>query len=177
LPVASGGASEQTFFDLQPNASGILETAGTAAFVSSGWATVEGSVSGSSGVGASAIFRSHVTGRQDSEAVSAMAAASLRGVIFPFDNRNGFGTGVAIVNIGSAGLVPITVRDSLGSVLLSENIAFGSATHISFSLTDRYPALAGRAGTVEIGSSTAAVLGLRFNPSGSFTSVPPSSKP
>src|SRR5262245_3184204 len=106
-----------------------------------------------------------------------MNAVSPKGVIFPFDNRNGFATGVAIVNVGSAGVVPITVRDSVGTVLLTDNVAFGSATHISFSLTDRYPGLAGRVGTVEIGSPTAAVLGLRFNPSGSFTSVPPSSKP
>jgi hypothetical protein len=138
---------------------------------------VDGSVSGSTGVGASAIFRSHVVGRQDSEAVSAMAAASPKGFILPFDNRNGFGTGVAIVNVGSAGVIPITVRDSVGSVLFTENLPLNSDAHVSFSLTDRYPLLSGRAGTVEIGSSTAAVLGLRFNPSGSFTSVPANVKP
>jgi len=177
LPIAGGGFSQQTSFDLQPNASGFLETAGIAAVVSTGWATVEGSVSGSSGVGASAIFRSHVNGRQDSEAVSAMATATPRGVILPFDNRNGFATGIAIANVGGSGIVPITVRDGVGSVILTENLALGSGAHLSFSLVDRYPAVAGRAGTVEIGSSVAAVLGLRFNPGGSFTSVPPIPKP
>ena len=177
LPIASGGFSQQEHFDLQPNASGFLETTGTAAAVSTGWATVEGSVSGSSGVGASAIFRSHVNGRQDSEAVSAMGVASPRGVIIPFDNRNGFATGVAIANFGGSGVVPITVRDGVGTVILIENLPLGSSAHLSFSLADRYPTVVGRAGTVEIGSSAAAVLGLRFNPSGSFTSVPPIPKP
>ena len=177
LPIVGGGISQQVFFDLQPNASGFLETTGAASLVSTGWATVEGSVSGSSGVGASAIFRSHVSGRQDSEAVSAMAVGSPRGVILPFDNRNGFATGVALANAGASGVVPITIRDGVGSVILTENIPLGSRAHLSFSLADRYPAVAGRAGTVEIGSSVAAVLGLRFNPSGSFTSVPPIPKP
>jgi hypothetical protein len=177
LPIVGGGVSQQTYFDLQPNASGFLETSGTAASVSTGWATVEGSVSGSSGVGASAIFRSHVSGRQDSEAVSAMGIASPRGLILPFDNRNGFATGVAIANAGGSGVVPITIRDGVGSVILTDNLALVSSAHLSFSLTDRYPALIGRVGTMEIGSGGAAALGLRFNPSGSFTSVPPIPKP
>jgi hypothetical protein len=40
-------------------------------------------------VGASAIFRSHTAGRQDSEAVSAMGVGAPKGVLLPFDNRNG----------------------------------------------------------------------------------------
>jgi hypothetical protein len=62
-------------------------------------------------------------------------------------------------------------------VILTDNLTLVSSAHLSFSLTDRYPALIGRVGTMEIGSSGAAVLGLRFNPSGSFTSVPPIPKP
>jgi len=62
-------------------------------------------------------------------------------------------------------------------VLVTENITMGADAHLSFSLAQRYPMVLGKAGTVEIGSSAAAALGLRFNPSGSFTSVPPIPKP
>jgi len=177
LPIAGGPALEQKFFDLQPNASGFLETSGSAAVVSTGWATVDGSVSGSGGVGASAVFRNHAIGRADSEAVSAMSVATSKGVILPFDNRNGFATGVAIGNAGSSGVIPITIRDEAGNIVLTENLTLGAAGHISFNLSDRYPLLTGRAGTLDFGSSTAAVLGLRFNPSNTFTSVPPIPKP
>src|SRR6185436_6649178 len=114
--------------------------------------------------GASAIFRSHIIGRQDLEAVSAMSGAFAKGVILPFDNRNGFATGIAIANTGVAGVAPITIRDEVGSVLITENLTLGADAHVSFSLAERYPMVVGRAGTVEIGSNAAAALGLRFNP-------------
>jgi len=178
LPVLGSSAAQQKSFDLQPNASGFLETAGSATGVLTGWATVEGSVSGSTGVGASAIFRSHTAGRQDSEAVSAMGVGAPKGVLLPFDNRNGFATGIAIANAGASGVLPITIRDDAGAVLLNENLPLGASAHLAFNLTDRYPQVNGRAGTIEIGSSAAAVLGLRFSPGGaSFTSVPPIPKP
>jgi hypothetical protein len=177
LPIAGSGPAQQKSFELGANASAFLETSGTTATVSTGWASVEGSVSGSGGVGATAVFRSHVVGRLDFEAVSAMSAASAKGVLLSFDNRNGFATGIAIVNTGTTGVVPITVRDDKGSVVVTENLALGADAHVSFSLSDRYPMVGGRAGTVEIGSSSAAALGLRFNPGGSFTSTPSIPKP
>ena len=177
LPIAGGISVEQKFFDLQPNASGFLETSDSAAKVLTGWATVDGSVSGSSGVGASAIFRSHAAGRQDSEAVSAMSVATTKGVILPFDNRNGFTTGVAIANAGTSGIIPITIRDDVGAVILTHNLPLSPGGHTSFNLIDKYPQVAERAGTLDFGSGTSAVLGLRFNPGFSFTSVPPISKP
>ena len=155
LPIAGGVSVEQKFFDLQPNASGFLETSDLAAGVSTGWATVQGSVGGASGVGASAIFRSHGAGHQDSEAVSAMSVATTNGVIIPFDNRNGFITGIAIANAGTSSNIPVTIRDDVGVFILTENIPVNPGGHIAFPLTDRYPQLRGRAGTVEIGSGTA----------------------
>jgi hypothetical protein len=43
--------------------------------------------------------------------------------------------------------------------------------HTSFSLADKFPSLAGGVGTLEISSEGVTALGLRFNPSGSFTSI------
>jgi hypothetical protein len=178
LPIAGGSPVSQTFFDLQPNASAFLDTSGSAAAVATGWATVDGSVSGSSGVGASAIFRSHSAGRPDSAAVSAMSVATTKGVVIPFDNRNLFATGIAIANAGASGVIPITIRDQTGAVLLVDNnLTLNANGHTSFSMASRYPQIAAPIGTVEIGSTSAAVLGLRFDPLGPFTSVPPISKP
>jgi hypothetical protein len=60
-------------------------------------------------------------------------------------------------------------------------MSLGVGNHVSFSVADRYPNTAGFLGTLEVNSNAAAsngiaALGLRFNPSGSFTSVLPISK-
>jgi hypothetical protein len=178
LPIVGLGLSPGGASDLLAFGSNSFETAGSSSVVSTGWATVEGSMGNTNGFSASAVFRSRIVGRQDSEAVSPMMVDAPRGFVLPFNNLDGFSTGVSVVNVGSLQTaLPITIRDAFGAVLFNDAISLGPGAHLSFSLADKYPSLAGRLGTVEIGSGQVAVLGLRFNPSGSFTSIPPIPRP
>jgi hypothetical protein len=92
--------------------------------------------------------------------------------VIPFDNRNGFATGIALANVDSKPNSPIlTFRDGEGKQILSTTIALGTGEHVAFSLADKYPSLALGVGTLEINSDGVTALGLRFNPTGSFTSI------
>ena len=177
LPILGIGPTTGVSLDLPANGSGLLDTSGAAFSVATGWATLEASVGNTSSFTASAVFRSHSVGRQDSEAVSPMIIPSNRGFVLPFDNSGGFATEVAIVNIGAAGTLPIIIRDGDGSILLNQNLPMGAAARSSFSLADEFPGAAGKVGTLEIGSAVGVVLGLRFNPGGSFTAILPAAKP
>ena len=177
LPILGIGPTTGVNWDLPANGSGVLETSGVAFSVATGSATLEASVGNTSSFTASAVFRSRSVERQDSEAVSPMIIPSNSGFVLPFDNRSGYATGVAIVNIGTSGTIPITIRDAFGAVLLNQSISLGPGAHSSFSLADRFSDTAGQIGTLEIGSSFGVMLGLRFNPGGSFTAILPAPKP
>jgi hypothetical protein len=177
LPILGIGPTTGVSLELPANGSGLLDTSGAAFSVATGWATLEASVGNTSSFTASAVLRSLSDGGQDSEAVSPMMIPSNRGFVLPFDNSGGFATGVAIVNIGAAGTLPIIIRDGDGSILLTQNLPMGAGAHSSFSLADEFPGAAGRVGTLEIGSAVGMVLGLRFNPGGSFTAILPAAKP
>ena len=106
-----------------------------------------------------------------------MVLPESHGLLLPFDNSGGFATGVALVNIGAAGTLPIIIRDGNGTLLLNQDLPIGAGAHSSFSLAEKFPIAAGRVGTLEIGSGLGVMLGLRFNPSGSFTAILPAAKP
>ena len=92
-----------------------------------------------------------------------------------FDNTNGFGMGVAIVNSdGFSHNITVTIRDENGNTIATEIFTMAGSTHSSFLLKDRWPgATANRRGTAYFMSDGRglAVLGLRYNPQGAFTSV------
>jgi hypothetical protein len=93
------------------------------------------------------------------------------------DNLVGYSTGVALVNIAADAQASVTVimRDENGAEIARDALTVPANGHTSFSLPDRFPVLKGRRGTVEFLTNAPAGitgLGLRFNPSLSFTSVP-----
>ena len=97
--------------------------------------------------------------------------------LLPYDNSNGFQTGIAVTNQSpySPADLTLVLRDEAGNTLSTESLSLPVRGHTSFSIGDKYSALSGRRGTVEVRSSSGGrvnVLGLRFSPFGSFTSVP-----
>jgi hypothetical protein len=149
--------------------------------VQSGWVEIL-QISGSTPVRAYAVFRQSVPGRPDFEAVSVgmRAAASM---IFPFDNRTGFATTFALVNLGlsycAVGISPIF--DEEGTSLVSQPKVAANVPangHAAFVAADRIPELAGKRGYLKFYpmfgcTGGIAVLGLRFNPNGPFTNMLP----
>lgn len=121
-----------------------------------------------------AIFRLRRAGMADQEAVVPFSGSFDRVFSIPFDNRDGFVTGVALVNnTPQNGSVTLTARDFAGNVILSDNFPLNSLNKAVYVVRDQYPELAGKAGILHFVMSTPGLsgLGLRFNPSGSFTST------
>jgi hypothetical protein len=155
----------------------IAETAGTAAADSAGWAQV----STRGRIGGLAVFQDVAklpkTKLPDSEATVPMLIPAERGFALPFDNENGYVTGVALVNpdLQSAVTVQVTFRDASGKPIPnSENIAIGSLGHTAFALPDRFPQTRNMKGVAEfrVPGRPVAGLGLRFSPFAVFTALP-----
>ncbi len=93
---------------------------------------------------------------------------------FPFDHVTD-ATGVALVNLLGSATISITFRDEGGVPFLTDSFQVPQQGHVAYTFSTRYPQTAGRRGTFEISSNSpwVSVLGLRFSPSGAFSSVTP----
>lgn len=164
-----GSAIERT---MPANSSLLIELDAQVSATVVGWAEVRSTLP----VSGYAIFRQRGGDGRDSEGTSPLETRAQAGVLVPFDNLTGYSTGVAIVNLAAAqSNVTAIWRDETGTEIGRDTFNVAGNGHTAFSLPERYPALSGRRGVVEfISSQTAglAALGLRFNPTLSFTSVP-----
>ena len=127
-------------------------------------------------IGGFAVF-SQAIGNTNQEAEVPMENRNASGYVVPFDNTNGSATGIALANISPQAVnSAITVRDDTGAVMVSDTITLPAMGHTSFNLTDRYASMtAQRRGTLEFRTPSAgqiSVLGLRFNATGAFSTIP-----
>jgi hypothetical protein len=87
---------------------------------------------------------------------------------------NTIGTGVALANLGAQPTaVPIVISDDTGAQIASGTIQLASQGHTTFTLSDQYPATAGKRGTVQFSAPSGQIsaLGIRAN-GNSFTTIP-----
>ena len=127
-------------------------------------------------IGGFAVF-SQAIGNANQEAEVPLENRNAGGYVVPFDNTNGAATGIALANISAqAANTTVTIRDDTGAVILTDTLTLPAMGHTSFNLTDRYASItAQRSGTLEFRTPTAgqiSVLGLRFNSTGAFTTIP-----
>ena len=169
LGIAGIGAVSVTSAVLPVNGSTVLETTGGPG-LRQGWAYLDTTQS----VGAQAIFKSHVAGRADYEAAVPIDQGSTS-LLIAFDNSGGYFTGVAIANSDQifAANVTVTFRNPQGAQIGSGTLALPPSGHTSLLLNQSYPSTAGLTGTVEFTSDNGSIvgIGLRFNPTGPFTST------
>jgi len=97
--------------------------------------------------------------------------------LLPFDNPNGLATGVALANVYVQDVrIAVAVHDDTGAVLLLDSLTLPALGHTSFNLADRYaPVTAQRRGTLLFTTPSPgqiSVLGLRFNQTGAFSTIP-----
>ena len=154
----------------------IIQTApGTVGQASQdGWAQL----SANGNAGGSAVFGwTAPTG--EFEAVVGVETRNPSAFVMPFDNTNGYATGIALANLSNEGVsVPVVLRDDQGASLGTASITLLAHGHTNFMLTDAtlgYPATAGKRGTLELDTPMGAqisAMGIRANPSGWITSVP-----
>ena len=145
--------------------------------VNQGWADVTfdpnlGTVQGA------AVFRQVVPGRQDLEALSPSCQNTMQQRI-SFDQTDGYQTGLAFANTGEEeNVITAVVRGEDGKAVNSEpvEIRVPAMGHTAFLIADN-PALKslvnGR-GVIDFrGTTKFAMLGLRFSPTFSFTTILP----
>ncbi len=178
ITVTQGGSSTTTVGSVVdrtiPVGGTLLIDSETALSTTSvGWADVRSANS----LAGFAIFRQKHGSGVDSEGTSPLEDRMSPSVFIPMDNLIGYSTGVALVNLSSdtQASVNVIMRDDNGNELARDTITITANGHTSFSLPTNYPVLSGRRGLVEFQTSVPAGiagLGLRFNPTLSFTSVP-----
>jgi hypothetical protein len=159
----------------------FLETAGTAATTSQGWAYLDSAPYWFTGM---AIFKSNWIDPQSQRPVFAEGVVPLTSEVdanffLPFDNRNGYVTSVALVNpyVSGTASLQVRVRDTNGTVIKQDNgIQLTAGQHIAFRTIDIWPETVGKNGAIEFlvpgGEVAVSGLGLLFAPNGIFTSTP-----
>lgn len=181
LPVTSVGLSGAPTdsvaaldCSLEPQAIYRIETEGseTSATVA-GWAELQTS----DAVTGFAVLRLKIWPDRESEGISDLEQRRGSGFVFPYDETGGLRTGIAIANQSPTmpADLALILRDEAGGTLSSESLSLPVRGHVSFVASDRFPTLLGRRGTIEVRNALGepiAVLALRFNPSGSFVSLP-----
>ncbi|GIU77577.1 MAG: hypothetical protein KatS3mg005_0815 [Bryobacteraceae bacterium] len=175
------GAKRQTghTFELRlpPSGSLRLETVSSSPDVQVGWASFYPKT-GLEGDGVVfATFRAKIPDKPDYEALVPLDFSPGDGLV-PFDNRNGFGTAIAVVNpFPSYPLeLEVEIRDREGRLLETYRERLPELNHMAFQTAERWPAAAGREGLIVLKRVSEyggfAALGLLFNPTGSVTTVP-----
>ncbi len=159
------------------NASWTVQTAGAPDAISSGWAEVACStcVGNSKGVSGLAVFRQLQPDGRIQEAAVPINSVLMQRNLLPFDNTNGFVTSMAVVNLSATetARVRVAFRDALGRLLRVDKLKdIPPRGHFAFELANEFPSVQGLRGTADfwILEGTISVLGLRFSPTGAFTS-------
>ena len=184
IPIQGAGPASRLFASLPPNWSVTIDTIGTASGLLQGWAVLStfdrsadqpGARQITSKIGGMAVFRQRITGRPDFEAVVPFSPSNETRFVMPFDNRNDFSTGIAWVNpdLSTPAPVEVTISTNDGRTLRIDNtITLAPANKLVFSMPERYPESRGQQGSILVRTTGRSLsgLGLRFNPTGAFTS-------
>jgi hypothetical protein len=96
--------------------------------------------------------------------------------VLAFDNTSGTQNGVALANVSMLpGDFKVVIRDDAGVETQTGTLRLDARGHTAFVLSSQYPVTSQRRGTIEFrppSGSDVSLLGLRFAPSGAFTTIP-----
>jgi len=168
IPIQNGVPGDLAG-SLAPGATAWAQTTGSSSPLLTGWAEV----ASTGRVGVLAIFKRVNSGRSDSEA-TVLSTQSGTNILLPFDNTQGASTGVAVANSNPAQSTSVSLSfTSESGTVLTVGITLPAHGHMSFMLPSAYPFTAGTRGTLRVSGASPdiSVLGLRFGPNDSFTSV------
>ncbi len=152
---------------LAPGATAFAQTTGASSPLLQGWAEV----ASTGRIGVLGIFRVSTPGASDSEA-TVVGTQSGSNVLLPFDNTQGFVTGVAVSNTNPTQTLNIflTFTPENGAPT-NASLTLPAHGHTAFVLPTAYAVTAGARGSIRFAASSSdlAVVGLRFSPKNSFT--------
>jgi hypothetical protein len=110
------------------------------------------------------------------EAVVPLETRNAPSYLLAFDDTNSLVTGVAVGNASSqAANIRVVLRDDTGKTIGTGSIPLNGNGHTSFLLSTQFPVTANIRGTVEFDTPAGgqiSVLGIRFTPPGTFTTIP-----
>ncbi len=113
---------------------------------------------------------------RDQEAIVPLETRNAASYVLAFDNTSGIATGAAIANLtATPANIPVLIRNNTGAQIGSGTISLAAKGHASFVLSDRFANAANQTATIEVdtpANGQISVLGLRFPPSGRFTTIP-----
>jgi hypothetical protein len=172
LDLVESGRVSTLNRNIAAGGSTVIETTGMDPSLSVGWAeilTTTGTVSGF------AVFRQRVPGSPEFEAAVPGVTVDSLEIVFSFDNVESFVTSLALANpTPEAATVTASFRSESGATIHQESFALAARGHTSFETTNRFPLSRSLRGSVSfsVTGGRIAPLGLHFNPTGPFTSVP-----
>ena len=138
----------------------------------SGWAQIYSDPS----VTGFAVF-SYASGSNLNEAVVPLETRNPSQFVVPFDNTGGYVTGAAIANVATqAAAITLTIRDDRAVTLATDTLHLPSQGHTAIVIPSTYAATANKRGTMEFDTPAGGqinVLGLNFNSTLNFSSLPP----
>jgi hypothetical protein len=170
MPATTGNTFTTTML---PGAELILESQGPDATLSTGSAQLssDGAVTGF------LIFRYVPSGQEASVPLQTGTAGAY---VLPFDTTTGLTTGLAVANVTSASApISVVVHDDAGAILASDIITLNAQGHLSFVITDRYPSVLQKRGTIVFHTPAGGQIGaiaIRATASGAYTTIPPSTE-
>jgi hypothetical protein len=165
-----------------------IHTAGTQVPLSQGWALLEtiftepltSAITPGATVAGTVIFQRPPTVSRPSEVSEPLDFSSKSQWVLPFDHTNGYTSGVALANPSTSQDISVflTFFDNSGATLLQPSaFTLPRGQHTAITLTQQYPQIIGRLGTLKITTSGPPinVLGFHISPAGVFTSTSPTS--
>ena len=171
FPQSAVSTTSSTFnVTLRPGETIVAETEAPSTGVNVGWADVQAS----GPLAGYAVFRLRGPGGPDSEGTVPLDNRPSTSIAFPYDETSGFRTGIALTNLSaSRQTVTATLLDDNGSQLGTAQITLQPLGHSAFYVDERFPPAFRHLGIVQFQSGSGLTgIGLRFNPTGSFTSIP-----
>ena len=170
--MTAGSPVTSTTVTVNPGAGQLIQTAGlTSQPTQVGWTQLLAN----GNLGAFAVFQQAI-GASVQQAVVPLENRKPTAFEIWFDNTGGYATGIALANVGTqAASIPVVIRDDSGATVMSTTILLAAGGYSSFNLASSYAAAAGIRGTVEFDTPSGgqiSVLGLSFNPTGAFSTIP-----
>ena len=169
LPLGADGTTATLTGVIQPGAIRIIQTAGTPAQLSTGWAylAVRGAIGGTE------IFSQQTPAQADSEAAVSFSTTASTQLFMPYDYTSGYSTGIALTNIdqGQVATVSASFVDDSGNNLGTGHIVIPLFGHTSTMLNAVLPGIVGTRGTISL-TSNVPLFGIGIRADGvAFTSL------
>ena len=180
FPVNGIGDASDVYVTIPSGGNYSIVTSGFAAQRTSGYAYVTAQ-NGTDLFGGYGVARNQTTGLPDIEFTIPFTPLDENVFTLSFDNTAGFSTYAVLINSSSNNAsINVSVQDSQGNVLVTDQISLSPFARYVFNLGDVYPVVNGLVGNVYFSASGAQLVagsGLRQGPYQSFTLIPTLSLP